>query len=237
MDENHREGDRKMRRKLIEVHPEREQIENDIIHGVSYRKIAEKYGMSNTTVFNYAHSRLKDLLIDSKKMRQWNGDRLVGEIEKILSRAQKLFDALDDYLQDPRDPDKYTVSPRADDIDVVYYDGEVDGKAAKRVAKLQDLIDELRGNEKIVLDHRLRGNDPRKLFLETIDRLGAQLEKIGKIRGEIKDATITIQSSEVWVNFQQIILEELRDFPEVRQALANRLRTPSSDEEPSRRGS
>lgn len=211
---------------IIEHHPRREEIESDIINGMSYRKVAAKYNndFSYLAVHRYATERLRDLLSQSPKMGQWNGDRIVSEIERQMEIGNKLLDACAEALQDPDHPNRFTLDPTATDIDVVYIDVSGPEPVRKR-ATLQQLLQQVSsGGEYVPKDYQYAKSDPRKLLLDSIGKLGNHLELLAKVKGEIQDAAITIVKSETWQSFQSIIIENLKDYPEVREALADRLR-------------
>ena len=60
---------------------------------------------------------------------------------------------------------------------------------------------------------------------ETARTLNTQLELLAKIQGQIKDVTINIINTPVWIQLQQIILEATKDKPEVRKKIADALNT------------
>lgn len=220
------------RRSVVETHPEYEKIRQDIVQGVmTYTKIAKKYGISYDAVRRFVDKQLVHLAAESQKVREWDADRIVEELEEIMSYAQKLLDACDEWLRDPESPDRYTLMPRSDEVDVVYMETSGDRTVPKK-AKLQDLLDGLKEDGYAIRSATWKVSDPRKLMLDAVSRLGSQMEIIAKTRGEIKDVTYSIANSEVWINFQQIILQQLRDYPEARQQLAAGLRTLSSPDKP-----
>jgi len=203
----------------IYKHPQREQIEKEIVDGVPYREISRRWGMSVHAVSMYANRRLRDLLRHSEKAKGWDGDRIISEIESALEKAQKMLDACDEWLTDPENPEKYNLDPRGDEIEVVYY---YEGK--KRKGRLQDVLDFLADNGVNPIEVKHKRADPRKLLLEAVERLGAQVERIARTRGDIADVTINLYQSQTWIQFQQLVLESLRDHPEAREDLADRLR-------------
>lgn len=214
------------RQSVIATHPKYEEIRKDIVSGtMTYVNIAKKYGVSYAAVRRFISSQLPSLAAESQKMREWDADRIVQELEQTIEYAQKLLDACDEWLTDPDAPDRYTLVPRAHEVEIVYYEqsGEED-RPVKKKASLQELLDELKEGGVSAFDARWKVADPRRLLLDAVGRLGAQIEVIAKTRGEIKDVTYTIAHSEVWLNFQTLILQELKDYPEAREQLASRLR-------------
>lgn len=215
----------------VERHPRREEIEEDIIQGMSYRKISEKYGIGRMAVQRYVSKRLAELAGASAKMEEWNGDRIVGEIERHINIANQMLDACREALQDPDDPGKLTLDPTAEDIDVIYVDTTAAVPTRKRDA-LQRLLDQVRRDKKAVIEYKYTKSDPRRLLLEAIGKLGSHMELMARIKGQIQDATITIINSPTWIAFQEIVLEELEAHPELRESLANRLGELQADGQP-----
>ena len=216
----------KKRTSSIEQDPRREEIERDIISGMSYRKIAEKYDgkWSYSAIHKYAYQRLGELLAQSPKMSEWNGDRIVREIERQMEMGNKLLDACSEALEDPDHPGRFTLDPTATDIEVVYID-TTQPVPTKRRATLQQLLNTVASGGTIHVDeYKYAKSDPRKLLLDSIGKLGGHLELLAKVKGEIQDAAITIVKSETWQSFQALVIENLKDYPEVREALADRLR-------------
>ena len=93
-----------------------------------------------------------------------------------------------------------------------------------------DVILANKGKGRAVSVH-YRHADPRKLILDTAKVLTIQLELLARISGEIKDVTINIINTPVWIQLQQIILDATKDRPEVRKQIADALHII---EEPSR---
>jgi hypothetical protein len=106
---------------------------------------------------------------------------------------------------------------------------EIPGKKAGEIRRekksLQELIDRMEKRDKNMtfLSVKYRIADPRKQILETAKVLNQQLELLARIQGEIKDVSINIVNSPVWINIQQVLLEVTDGMPEVRKKIADKL--------------
>ena len=206
------------------------EINAAIIRGENYSAIARKYGYTPQAISNYARMQMSELMAKAEKMKSWTADRIVDEIEAVMSSAKKMLAAAEEYLRDPADPNKYTLHPNADEIWVTYIDGEDDnGRPIRRKDSLQGLLSSLREGGKPAVDIKIQQADPRKYLLESVDKISEQIERIARVRGEIQDVKINIQSNPVWIELQQVIIEGLADYPEARESIAQRLRAIEGD--------
>ena len=213
----------------VEQHPERQRIVRALARGDSYRIIMERYGITKASLSRFMTSRLLPRAAKEKAERELrDGKGVLDEINRIMVRVNKMFDACDEYLSDPNREGKYWLGPRAEEVEIVYMDDSENGGVMKR-DKL-DVILANKGKGRAVSVH-YRHADPRKLILDTAKVLTIQLELLARISGEIKDVTINIINTPVWIRLQQIILDATKDKPEVRKKIADALHII---EEPSR---
>jgi len=189
----------------------------------------ERYGITKASLSRFMTSRLLPRAAKEKAERELrDGKGVLDEINRIMVRVNKMFDACDEYLSDPNREGKYWLGPRAEEVEIVYLDDSENGGVMKR-DKL-DVILANKGKGRAVSVH-YRHADPRKLILDTAKVLTIQLELLARISGEIKDVTINIINTPVWIRLQQIILDATKDKPEVRKKIADALHII---EEPSR---
>jgi len=178
------------RRWEVDAHPERERIIQALIKGDrSFRSIAKQFGLSAAAITRYMHGKLTVqasavLTEDADK----NGRALLQRVEKIVRRMQKLYDACDEYLQHPEDPEKYELGPKAWEIDVTYRAPDPRNRT-KTIAghdTLNNLLERLETRKIKPVSIRFRFSDPRKLIIETAGVLSKQLELIGRIQGQVQ---------------------------------------------------
>jgi hypothetical protein len=178
----------------VEAHPRREEIIRDIVAGrLSNRAVAEKYGISHGAVNRYKNGRLLPKAAEAARGRDGaEGAAVLARVEKAMERVQKLYDACDEYLKDPEDPGKYTLFPRAWELEVVYQETIPAGDRVKTVVKkepLQALLDRVSAGLDIKpVAVSYRHADPRKLLIEAARGIKEQLELLAKIQGSVKDA-------------------------------------------------
>jgi hypothetical protein len=145
----------------------------------------------------------------------------MSELEHVFSRINKLFDACDRWLSDPSDPSRYQLGPRADDVDIIYWEDSNDGTPIKRKEKLSVLLYKVNTANKESLTFELaeiKNVDPSALLIKTANHLQRQLELIAKLRGELQDQTtvnVLITHPE-WLSLRTAVLNALEPYPEAR---------------------
>jgi transposase len=185
------------RKYTVDTHPDRDKIIKAIISGErSLRNIAEQFGVSIACISGYLKGKLAN---QAAAVLSKEGDRhgrnLLDRIETIMVRMQKLYDACDEYLTDPENPERYDLGPKAWEIDIVYQaSNKKTGKLYKKSASLQELLNRLETKTE-ALEIRFKHSDPRKLIIDTASVLSKQLELIGRIQGQLQeggDTTVNV---------------------------------------------
>lgn len=216
-----------MPRKLeVDQHPKKKEIIKALVNKVSYRKIAERYGISQAALSRYLNNNLVEKATKAKQARDLkDGDMIVREIQNIMDRCRKMYDACDEWLTDPTNPEKYYLGPRAEEVEVVYIDEVPSGNATKQVKMKKRLYDLLRevytGGEVVSL--RSKHADPRELLLKTANTLNTQLDLLSKIIGAIKETQVNIIKNPSFIRVQNILIEVTKDYPEIREKIAKEL--------------
>lgn len=217
------------RHSVIDSHPQRDEIVRDIVAERSMREIAETYGISRSSV-----SRFKNSMVDREvgKVRlenelefQADNEGIIEELGKAMASSRKMLDACDRFLQDPEDPDRYDLGPRAHEIQVQYL---VPGKRGpiKKKATLQELLDEVHGAEgRAVQKVEYKTADPRKLVLQTSETITRHLDLAAKITAAMRESNDRLADEQELSKLQRIILEATKDNPEARKAIEDALRS------------
>jgi len=210
----------------VEKHPNRLQIEEDLIKGVPVSEIARKYHIRKASIIKYRDDKLPVRLKNAHDLADLrDADKLWNAIVSITERAKKLYDACDEYLTDPEDPSKYTLDPRAGEIRVIYETIDpATGRRKSARATLQELID-LVQNDIPLNNIEIKTTDIKKVLLDTAKVLTNQLELLAKIQGQIKSIQINIMNNPTFLKFQHAILEATKDVPEVRKKIAHAIKT------------
>ena len=207
----------------VEIHPKKKQIISAIVRGKgSLRDIALQYGVTHGSLHRFLKARLGPQIAKHRAAEQVrDGETAVNQINKVMVRVQKMYDACDEYLQDPEDPEKYFLGPRGDEIDITVLEYDKDGKPIRTKRNIQTLIDKIEGsNGKTVTEWHYKHADPRRLLLETAKVLNTQLELLARISGELKNINVSIIGTDLWIQIQQIILDGTKEHPEIRRQLA-----------------
>lgn len=172
------------RRCSICIHPDRDKIDRALLAGEAYRRIAAQFSLSEASVRRHRADHLSPILVQAEEAAR--ADSLLDQLQAVMARVQKLFDACDGWLIDPEDPSRYEIGPRAEDIQVVYSEEGPDGRRTRRKARLSNLLAQAgegrRGFEVVEVKHA----DPRELVLKTANTLRAALEMMFKVT-EIKE--------------------------------------------------
>jgi len=87
--------------KAIDNHPERTQILADIAKGVSREKIAERYGLSRSTVERYVSDpAFKELQArTTEEVMRAGLERMVGDLIRLVNNLDGIHDALDQAIR------------------------------------------------------------------------------------------------------------------------------------------
>lgn len=211
----------------IDKHPQRKEIIQDLINQMPYLTVSQRYpGLSESAVHRYATQKLRKKASSALLDGHYEGAALLERVEDTIFYVQKMYESIDAYLRDPTDPNRYDLSARAEEIDVIYtkYLFDEDGKVADKIrqrAPLQILLDRaLQDFEISTMLIDTRKVDIRKLLIETAATLTKQLEVLAKIAGVVKEVSKTTVNTSVTINHQvitnivSVIEREVKD-PEV----------------------
>jgi hypothetical protein len=213
------------RKYTVETHPERDKIIKAICKGdQTFRAIAGQYGISKSTITSYVNGKFyQKVVAEAAKRDEKIGQSFLSRIEQVMHRMQKLYDACDEYLTDPNNPEKYDLTPRACEIDVKYRTVEPDtDKMITRTEGLQTLLEKLDGQGYQPWEIKMKVADPRKLIIETAKAITPQLELMAKIEGLVKE-NVSVSINQYWIDIKAIILKATEKHPEVREKIVKEL--------------
>jgi hypothetical protein len=136
--------------------------------------------------------------------------------------VQKIYEACNDWLQDPEDHSRYNIDPRAYEHEVIYNwvltDGEGKETRIRKKATLQELLERAIRDDEEIIKVESKTADPRKLILDTAQTLNKQLETLAKIAGVVQEVTnvdVNVSVNTVLAStIVQVIQREVED-PEV----------------------
>lgn len=168
-------------------HPEVREINKALVLRRSLRDIAGQYGVNWRAVWRHKNTCLVELL-----------DRAVGDrtetfkrdLERKLRSLDKLIHAAEDWLQDPDNPEEFTLDPRASDVSVVYLEQRGE-KVVKERGSLQVLLDRI---SDAGLKHTyvvIKRKDPVDSFIQAAREYRAYCESVlrmleGGITGRVE---------------------------------------------------
>jgi hypothetical protein len=224
-------------------HDDRAEIDKALVAGEPLRNVAKRFGTSAAALNRHKGDHIPAILAAAERRAgEQRGDGLLvqateqrdrenqygidlrRELQRCFERANLLFDACDRWLRDPDDPTRYDVGPRADDVAVVYWGVDTNGKPTREKARLSTLLARL-GEAKIDVDHwETKHADPRELLLKTTAQLKSQLELVAKLVGDLDERpTVNVLLDPQWLTLRTTILGALSPFPDARAAVAARL--------------
>ncbi len=207
----------------VDLHPDKAKIIKMLTQGKTCKEISEKYVISKQALHRYLHDRLSPRATQEIAKRDAaDGNSVLAELDFIMSRMKKLYNACDDYLTDPDNKERYTLLPRAWEAEICYLDYSSDPPQQKKMS-IQAMIDEMRGKGKELVEIKYKHHDPRKMITETANTMTKQLELLARIQGSIKDVSISIVNNPAWIQVQAAILQATDNVPEIREKLAKEL--------------
>ena len=197
----------------------RTKLITDMKNNLPNTQIAKRIGISPMTVARYKRDMLAkpiayDLLNDGKGVLKM--------LDEVAQSTKRLYDTYLEYLADP-ETGKFDPTPRASEVEVLVIGTDADGNQVKQKQSLQSVLDDLREMGCLAVHAKVNTVDVRKLITEQANALTKQLELIATLQGKIKDVTISVVNSPVWVQIQQVILDATKDAPAIREKLAEEL--------------
>jgi hypothetical protein len=139
-----------------------------------------------------------------------------NELHRLIERMGKLFDACDEYLDDPDNPGQYTLAPRSDETRIVWEELEEEpapGEKPKWVKKAGTLQQALElafanGHRRFVSTTPVKKADTRELILTVAGQISRQIDIMARLEGRynapapLSDGN-TVQL--VWI--QQVLIQ------------------------------
>lgn len=212
------------------THPKHNDVEKDLLGGMSGAKVSSKYGIPLRNLRRHiANMHLAKKIAKARDARDvWDAKKTWRDIERIRRRELKYEAALDEALADPERPGQYFLGARATDIEVGYYE-EVETEKGTKLVPRKALLSELLQKVPPIFSVRIHHADPRALFLKALEVTRGQLELIGRLQGQIKEAPINIFLSTQWMEIKAIILGATKDAPDVRTRIVAGLKKIAGD--------
>ena len=164
-------------------HKSRTQIELMLINSESLRSISKRFSVSVAALSRHKENHLPEKLSKSKEAQEIEqADQIMVEIDRCLKRINLLFDSCHEWLTDPEDPEKYSINPRSDDIDIIYLEPGTDEMPIRKKAKMSYLLHSIHEKGYQIISWEYKSADPRELILKTAGRLGDLIEILVKLK-------------------------------------------------------
>lgn len=189
-------------------HADTKKINKAICNSDSYRNIGDRFGMSHVTVSRHVDTCLK---LDSKAINEnvkiKQAINVYEEFTEQLDFAKSLRLAAREYLADTADPLKLSITPKAHEIEVTYFDHndmETIGfgenaieRPKKKTAQLSVILESLTVGGMEPDKFKVTTIDIRKFALDAIHTTDVCIDKFAKIEGlytKDKDNPVTIEN-------------------------------------------
>ena len=159
-----------------------EQLREDLLAGLRPVDIARKYNVSRAAVskrVNQLELTTTAAAVSPQESKRFVRSQInaMEQLTRSLQRVNLLMDACDEWLRDAGDPEKYSLEPRCEEVDVTY-NVEIDtGErliVQKRKKKLNELLALIQGETdseggRIIgwVHGEHKRADPRELILKT----------------------------------------------------------------------
>jgi hypothetical protein len=212
-------------------HPERTAIELAIANRQPLRAIARQYSVSKDAVARHRDGCGAQPVIEARQEADVARQLTVKEeLRGIMARVEKLYQACDDWLQDPEQPGRYELGPRAREIKVTYTEWVPAGDGVRpvvRSALLSVLLAKIEGTGRDVERVEMRQADPRMLLLKTCEQLTAQLQLLAKLTGELDERPqVNILVHPDWLALRDRILGALQPHPDALEGVIHAIGEP-----------
>lgn len=185
--------------------PQRAEVEQALVQGVSYRRIASQFSVGEKSVERHRVNCMPEEIAKSQEAREQAFAINVAEQLAAINAASLAL------LKEARAALNRIQASHADAL-----------------PSLEELL--AMPKEKRALTLKLSGiynwrrNQDMQNALQAIDRVQKQLEMQAKLQGDLQqEGTVNIWVSPEWANARTNLLEALRPFPEARVAVAQAL--------------
>ncbi len=211
-------------RYTLEYHPQRAQIQRDILAGVPNTRIAKKYSTSTVKISTDAVRRYKQtklpMMLRHAELEEVDG--IVNRINEYLDTVEQFYNSIRKVLDNPESPGEVCYYPTAEEVKIKFFN---DATNKWEVDTLQHLLSSIEKKAPIIKGVYVNGKDPREYLLRTAETLNKQLETISRVKGyiaECGDTTVNIASGNV-EDIANIAREALAPYPEALDAFVSAL--------------
>lgn len=184
----------------------------------SYRQIAERFSLNISTVFRHEKHVPAYVAKGARLVDLSNAEKVGRLMEETASGAKRLYDACEEWLRDPENPEKYYLGPRGEDIWVLleWTTLDVDGKAIRHRSKdlLHNIIQKIEDRTgRTVTNTSWKHADPRELILKASANLKDLIDTIVKIQAEAREQRReNLMTDPTFIKYQAAVLSVLTEY-------------------------
>jgi hypothetical protein len=205
-----------------------------IVGGESIRHIAARYRLSPTAVQRHKADHLAAGVVEAKQAAdEARALDVMEELRQVFETLHKLRGACDVWLTDPADSSRYTLEPRAEEVEVVYWEWDPDGVKRRKKVPASALIERFEDKGLEVEHWETKHADIRELTVKVVAQLGQQIELLAELIGELdKRPQVNVLLAPEWLVVRTAMLLALQPYPEARASVSTSLLTleaPSQD--------
>ena len=155
-----------------------------LVEDMTYAEVGKEFGVSKQAVGVQIQKAIEER---SEAFQQEIAVNVRKEFGEQLRFAKKLRRAAEEYLSSETDPMRLILLPRADEIEVVYYDFEdktTKGEPKKKTATLHALLAKVEASNIEADKVNIKHVDMRKFALDAISVTDTCIDKFAKLGGE-----------------------------------------------------
>jgi len=185
------------------AHPKRKQIDRELVgkwrSKGSFRNIAQRYGLHFSSVYRHFCEHIPPQLWQQESTRRRLGsENLLELLIEEANEVRRLRQACTEWLQDPEDPSRLTVDPRAEDVSVVYVTFNEKGSPVKARESLNVLLRRCEKELKIAPAYwTVKHPDPGSKLIAAAKAFAEFGQLIARIKGELKDVLILQDTAKI----------------------------------------
>lgn len=174
--------------------PYREEITRALVSGVSKSELIRRYGVTRADLDKFERDVLGRILYE-KGLKEERG--VENALIDSVSTLKGMLDSMREWLCDPESPERFDLSPRAEEVEIVYEETDAKGNLVRKKGNLQELLDRTVGKASVLrVDYK--GMDTRVVFIRAAESLGRLLSLVLKskegVRQEAGNITINFNS-------------------------------------------
>mgnify|MGYP001275838975 CR=1 FL=1 len=184
------------------THSDRLEIDRLLLQGTSYRDIADRFGLSKTSVFRHKESHIGTDLKDVREVMVAAREEALAEIKGEV-KARSLEEIKEEITAEAR------------------------GATAARLESCATFLDQLREvrDKAAGLLDRAEASDDLRAAGVFLRELREQIRLMAELEGRIASAPqITIINNPEWVELRTVIIQALDGYPEAREAVVHAIR-------------